>query len=127
MHPCGLDAQRDFQIFGGRGEKILRDGLLRVGVVVAAERGGNRGELVGAQTGAAAKHHVLGGVRGAGKTGGRFIGADAIVHHRRDDGRECIGNDDDLQAIGQRRAQARAWIFGDRANRCRTEQGGGEN
>ena len=77
----------------------MRDGMLRVGVVIAAERGGNGGELIGGQTRAAAKHHVLGGVRRAGKFGGRFVGADAIIDHRGDDGRKCVANDDDLQAV----------------------------
>ena len=105
LHPRRLDAECDFQIFGGRGEKILCDGLLRVGVVVAAKRGGNRRKLVGAQTGAAAKHHVLGRVRGAGKPSGRFIRADAIIHHRRDDGRDGITHNDDLQSVRQRGAK----------------------
>ena len=78
---------------------------MRVGVVIAAERGGNGGELIGGQTGAAAKHHVLGRVRRAGKSGGRFVRADAIIDHRGDDGRERVANDDDLQAVGQRGAQ----------------------
>ena len=104
-HPRGFDAQGDFQIFRRRGEKILRDGLLRVGVVIAAERGGNGGKLVGGQTRAAAKHHVFGGVRRAGKSGGRFVGADAIIDHRGDDGRDGVADDDDLQAVRQRGAQ----------------------
>ena len=125
-HPRGFEVQRHVKILGGRGEKILRDGLLRVGVVVAAHRGGRGGNLVGGQTGTAAKHHVFGGVRGAGKIGGTFVRADAIIHHRRDDGRECVGDDDDLQAVGQRGAQL-VLIRGLRPARCGKEQGGGEN
>ncbi len=105
LHPRCLNAQRHFQIFRRRREKILRERLLRVGVVVATKRGGNRGELIGGQTGAAAEHHVFRRVRRAGKTLGRFIGADAIIHHRRDDGRDRVADDDDLQSVRQRGAE----------------------
>ena len=46
-HPGGLDAQGHVQILGGGGKKILGDGLLGVGVVIAAHGRGGGGQLIG--------------------------------------------------------------------------------
>ena len=124
-HPSGFDAQGHVQIFRGRGEEILRDGLLGVGIVVAAHRGGRGGELVGGQAGAAAKHHVLHRVRAAGKFRRTFVGADAVIDHRGDDGREFVGHDDDLQAVGERGAQDVGGVKGN--GKCQSDEQRGKN
>ncbi len=82
---------------------MLGDRLLRIGVKIAAHGGGEIGQLIGGQTLAAAKHHVLGGVRGAGKRGGGFIRTDEIINHGGGDGREGVPNDDYTQAIREGR------------------------
>ena len=77
------------------------------------------------QTRAAAKHHVLGGVRRAGKPGGAFIGADAIIDHGGDHRRERVADNDDLQAVGQRGAQdagADPCIIGRRVCGCEAQE-----
>ena len=90
-----------------------------------SHRCGNGGELVGGHAGTAAKHHVFHRVRGAGKFGGTFIRADAIIYHRRDNRRERVGDDDDLQPIGQCSAQ-HILIFGGRAAGNTAEQRSGK-
>ena len=61
----GLGLQRDIQICRRHGGEILGDVLLRVGVVLAAQFGIHGGRLIGAHSGAAAKRHVLLGMRHA--------------------------------------------------------------
>ena len=104
-HPGGLDVQGDVQILGGRGEKILRDRVLRVGVEIAAHGRRNVRQLVRRQSRAAAKHHVLGGVGRAGKVGGAFVRTDAVIDHRGDHRRERVADNDDLQAVREGGAQ----------------------
>ena len=70
-------------------------------VLVGAEHesGGNGSELVGGQTGAAAKHHALGGVRDAGKSGRvlRPSRHETVNHCCDDTGGERVADNDDLQ------------------------------
>jgi len=125
-HPRGFQLQGDLQVFSRRGEKILRDGLLRIGVVIAAHRRRSGRELVSAQTRTASKHHVFHRVRGAGKFRRTFVRADAVIDHRGDDGGERVGNDDDFQPVGEGGAQ-NVLILSISTKRRRTEQCCGEN
>ena len=71
--------ERHVQVLHRHGEEILRDRLLRVGVEIAAHGGGDAGQLIGGQSRAAPKHHVLQRVGGARKPGGAFIRTDAVI------------------------------------------------
>ena len=79
LHARSLDVQRDIQILGRHREQILRQALARVGVEVAAHDAADVGKLIGRQAGAAAKHHVLLRMCGAGKAWRGLIRADQIV------------------------------------------------
>ena len=74
-HAGGVDAQRQFEVGRGHGGEILGDGLLGIGIVVAAELGVDGGDLIARNAAASAKQHVLLGVGRAGKSGGRFLAA----------------------------------------------------
>ena len=103
-HAGGFDAQGHFQILGRRGEEILREGLLGVGVKIAAQTGGDVGQLVGGKTGSAPEHHVLRRVSHAREIGRAFVRADFVIDDGCDHRRERVGHDDDAQAVGQSRA-----------------------
>ena len=78
-HAQRLDVQRDVEILGRHREQVLREILAGVGVELAAHQAADVGELNGGEPGAAAEHHVLLGVRGAGKPRRRLIRAREIV------------------------------------------------
>ena len=94
-------SQRHVQIGCGHGGEVLRDVLLRVGVVLAAQLRVDGGGLIGGHARAAAESHVLLRMRHAGKSRRRLVAADQKVrldgHHRR----QRVGDDDDAHAIGQ--------------------------
>ena len=54
--------QSNIQVFGRNRKEILRHGLLRVSVEVAAHGGCNVGQLIRRKARAAPKHHVFLGV-----------------------------------------------------------------
>jgi len=81
--------QRHVEILGRHREQVLGEALARVGVEIAADDAANVSELVGAQAGAAAEHHVLQGVRRSGKPHGRFVRADQVIHRGRDHRRQA--------------------------------------
>ena len=104
LHPQSLHPQRHFQMLRGQREEILRQHLLRVGVEIASQPGRHVGQLVRRQAGAAAEHHVLGSVRGAGEPRRAFVGAYHVIHHRRHHRRERIAHDDHPQPVLKSRA-----------------------
>lgn len=115
-HAVDFNVQGQFQILSGRGEKILGDGLLGVRVEIAAEHGGDIRELIAGKSGAAAKHHVFGGMGGAGKAWRRFVGTDLVIDDGCDHGGERIMNDDDAHAVGEGFAEDfGAWRDGGRS------------
>ena len=99
VHAGGLRLQGDVEVGGGHGGKVLRDVLLRIGVVLAAKLGIDGGGLVGRHAGAAAKRHVLLGVGHAGETIGRLIAADQQVGLDGNHGGERVAQDDNLHAV----------------------------
>ena len=103
-HADRLDLQRDVEVLGGDGEDVLRDGLLRVRIEAPAQRRADVGELVPGEPRAPAEHHVLLRVRHAGEAVGRLVGADEVVHLGGHDRRQPIADDDDAQAVVERRA-----------------------
>ena len=105
LHADGLDMKRHIKVRGRHGEKELRGGLARIGVEAAAHEAADRRQLVGGETRIAAEHHMLLGMRQAGKAGRRLVGADEIVDRRRDHRRQRVAHEDDLEAVRQRRAQ----------------------
>ncbi len=98
-HPQRFDVQRRLQIVGGHGEIVLRDRLLRVGVEVAAHRGGNLGQLVRRQARIPPKHHVLQRVRHAGKPRRRLVRPDPVIHDRRHHRRDRVAHDHHPQPV----------------------------
>ena len=86
-HTRRLRLQRHIDVSRRHRLKILRDVLLRVRVVIAAQKRKNGRRLVGRHPLASAKRHVLLRVRHAGITIGRLIPAHHEVgldrHHRR--------------------------------------------
>ena len=104
-HAHGFDVQRDVQVFGGRGEEILREHLLRVGVEIPADGGADIGQLAGRKAGAAAKHHVFLCVGHAGKARRRLIRADLVIDHRGHHRRQRIAHNDHAQPVVQGRPE----------------------
>jgi hypothetical protein len=88
--------------------KVLRDVLLRVGVVIAAHQREDGGRLVGAHAFAAAERHMLLRVRHARKTVGRLIAADHKVGLHRHHRRQRVADDHHAHAIRQSRASGRS-------------------
>ena len=96
----GLGLQSHIQVGGGNGSEVLRDILLRIGIVPATQLSVDGGGLIRSHAGAAAKGHVLLGMGRAGKAGRRLIPADLEVQLDRDHGRQGIAHDDHLQTVG---------------------------
>jgi len=97
--------QRDVEILGRHREQVLREILAGVGVELAAHQAADVGELNGGEPGAAAEHHVLLGVRGAGKPRRCLVRAHQVVDGGRDHGCQGVAHDDHLQPVGERRPQ----------------------
>ena len=119
------------EIVRRHGVGVFGDGLRRAGVVDAAEQGAEFGELVAVQPFAAAEHHVLQRVRGAGKAGRRIVGAGEIAKFRGDDGGQLVGHDHHAQSVGERGPEYAARLRNrlvDRLVRARCElcEGGGD-
>ncbi len=94
--------KRDVEILGRHGEEILGHALARVGVEIAAHDAADVGELIGGESRAAAKHHVLLRVRHPGKSLRRLIGAHQVIDRGRDHRRQRIAHDDHPQPVRQR-------------------------
>ncbi len=102
---CRLGLERHLEIRRRNGGEILSDGLLRVGVVIAAELRVNGGGLIGVHAGAAAKCHVLLCVRHPRKARRRLLAAHQEIQFDRDHRRQSVADDHHAQAVRQRGAQ----------------------
>jgi hypothetical protein len=103
-HAQGFDAQRDVEVLRRCVEKILGDTLTGGRIEAAAHVGGNRCELILVQAWAAAKHHVLKRVRGAGKPLRYLVRSNKVIDFGGDHRREGVANHHHSQAGAQRGA-----------------------
>ena len=97
--------KRDFQILRGNGDEILRDGLLRIGVNRAAELRVDSGDLIGAQTRASAKGHVLLRVGHSGKARRRILPPCEIILLDSRNRRQRIAHNYNAESVIERCAE----------------------
>ena len=99
-----LGLQSDVEVGRRDRGEVLRDDLLGVGIVVAAQLRVDRGGLVGGHAGASAERHVLFSVGHAGEPVRRLVAADNEVGLDGDDGRKRVAHQHNAHAVLQRGA-----------------------
>ena len=100
-HSDRLKMQRNIQVFCRDGKEILRHGLLRVRVEIAAHGCRNVSQLIRRKARASAKHHVLLSVGHSRKSRWRLVRPDLIVHDRGHYGGQCVTDNNDTETIRQ--------------------------
>ena len=104
-HAGGLRLQRHVHVGRRNGGEVLRDVLLRVRVVFAAQQRIDGRRLVGGHAGAAAEHHVLLRVRHARKAVWRLVAAHDEIGFNGGNRGERVADDDHLGAVVERGAR----------------------
>ncbi len=100
----GIHPQRNLQILRRHSHKVLRDVLLRIGILVTAQLRVNRRDLIRAEAGAPAERHMLLRVRRSRKTRGRFVAPGDVILFDRHDRRQRIAHDYDAKPVVERGA-----------------------
>ena len=101
MQTGSLGLQRNIKVGRGYGCEILRDVLLRIGVIFTAQKRVDCRCLIGSHSLASAKRHVLLRMSHTGKARRRLIAASEYVQLNRHDGRERTSNNDHSQTVRQ--------------------------